>query len=139
MSTSRSKCGRDFAERISDARLAELPGDEHVCCFDGDLGLEQIGKLLSASHPDHATSARALATVMFTDIVGSTVTVATLGDECWGVLLGQHDRIVAEEVAFHGGRVVQAPWRRHARDLRSTIVGHLMRLRSRHPPARDRR
>ena len=45
--------------------------------------------------------------MLFTDIVDSTTTAATLGDERWQALLAHHDRVTAEEVERHGGRVVK--------------------------------
>ena len=50
---------------------------------------------------------RRLATVLFTDIVGSTQLLAELGDRAWSERLGRHDRVAGEVVAEHGGRVVK--------------------------------
>jgi DNA-binding CsgD family transcriptional regulator len=47
-----------------------------------------------------------LATVLFTDIVGSTQRAAELGDRRWRELLGRHDRLVERELARHRGRLV---------------------------------
>jgi len=55
-----------------------------------------------------APSERVLATVLFTDIVGSTELVGELGDAGWRALLERHDALLALEVARHRGRVVKS-------------------------------
>lgn len=101
------ECGRDFAERIPGAKLVELPGDEHLHFFNGDDITDAIGQFLGRSSPHSARASRALTTVLFTDIVDSTRTAATLGDERWAALLDHHDRITSEEVERHGGRLIK--------------------------------
>jgi class 3 adenylate cyclase len=49
-----------------------------------------------------------LATVLFTDIVGSTELAAHLGDHRWAALLGDHNRIAREEFARFRGQEVDA-------------------------------
>ena len=49
-----------------------------------------------------------LATVLFTDIVGSTERAAQLGDGAWRALLERHDALVREEVERHRGRFVKS-------------------------------
>ena len=49
---------------------------------------------------------RVLATVMFTDIVGSTDRLSRLGDRGWADLLAQHDAVVRSEIARHRGREI---------------------------------
>ncbi len=53
-------------------------------------------------------SDRVLATVLFTDIVGSTERAAELGDGAWRTLLERHDILVREEVERHRGRFVKS-------------------------------
>lgn len=98
---------RDCAERIPGAQLVELPGDEHMCFFGGDDIVDAIGAFVGGSHRGTASSQRSLTTVLFTDIVDSTATAATLGDEQWGALLAHHDRVTTEEVERHDGRFVK--------------------------------
>jgi class 3 adenylate cyclase len=50
---------------------------------------------------------RVLATVVFTDIVGSTSLAAELGDAEWRSRLDAHDAIIADQVARYGGRLVK--------------------------------
>ena len=51
---------------------------------------------------------RALATVLFTDIVASTERARQVGDRRWGELLDLHDRLARELVAGFGGRLVKS-------------------------------
>jgi len=53
-------------------------------------------------------SDRLLATVMFEDVVGSTMLVSEIGDDAWGKLRVQRDRLVRDCVEDHGGRVISA-------------------------------
>ena len=52
-------------------------------------------------------SGRTVATVLFTDIVGSTERLHELGDRKWGQLLDRHDRLAGRYVTGHGGTVVK--------------------------------
>jgi class 3 adenylate cyclase len=54
------------------------------------------------------TDERVLATVMFTDIVGSTRRAADMGDRAWRSVIERHDRLVRDEIARHGGRAVKS-------------------------------
>jgi serine/threonine-protein kinase len=49
---------------------------------------------------------RYLATILFTDIVGSTERASELGDRRWQELLRQHDALLRREIGSHGGREV---------------------------------
>ena len=100
--------GRDLGERVLGARTEVLPGDEHICFFDGEDILDRILRFLDAPATARRRDDRALLTLVYTDIVGSTTTAAELGDERWRSVLAQHDRITAEETAAHGGRVVKS-------------------------------
>src|SRR3954468_13907670 len=52
--------------------------------------------------------ASGIATVMFTDVEASTGTTTRMGDEAAGRLFGEHDRIIRDQVAAHGGRTVRS-------------------------------
>jgi class 3 adenylate cyclase len=68
----------------------------------------EAGVLLEdAGLPAPTRPQRMLATVLFTDIVGSTARAAELGDQRWRMLLDRHDAIVRREVGRGGGNVVQ--------------------------------
>jgi pimeloyl-ACP methyl ester carboxylesterase len=95
--------GRWIASRIPDARLVELPGDAHVPWLgeiDGFLG--EVEEFLTGARPDHVSD-RVLATVLFTDLVGSTESAVRLGDEQWRETLTRHHELVRRELTRHRG------------------------------------
>ncbi|MGH2619456.1 MAG: adenylate/guanylate cyclase domain-containing protein [Anaerolineales bacterium] len=98
--------GRWLAGRIAGARFVELPGDDHLP-FVGDQGaiLDEIQQFLTGVRPA-PESDRVLATVLFTDIIGSTESAARLGDHAWRDLLEQHHALVRGELARFRGREV---------------------------------
>ena len=99
--------GRYLAEHIQGARYVELPGVDHlVWVGDQDAIMDEVEVFLLGSHrgPEHE---RALATVLFTDIVGSTEKAAELGDQRWRDLLESHDAIVRRQLQIHRGREVK--------------------------------
>jgi class 3 adenylate cyclase len=98
---------RYMAEQIPDAKLVELPGEDHLWWFgDQDAIVDEVQEFLTGARavrdPD-----RVLATVMFTDIVGSTERAAELGDRRWRELLASHEAIVRRELTRHRGREVK--------------------------------
>jgi pimeloyl-ACP methyl ester carboxylesterase len=99
--------GRYLAEAIPGARYVELPGEDHLP-FAGDLDavLAEVQEFLVGSR-EPAESERALATVLFTDIVGSTERAAELGDRGWRQLLERHDAAVRRQLSLHRGREVK--------------------------------
>jgi pimeloyl-ACP methyl ester carboxylesterase len=102
---SRAEEGRYIAERIPGARFAELPGDVHVPWIDPDQIVDEVEEFLTGTRPAPEPD-RVLATVMFTDIVGSTARAAELGDRRWrDVLLRHHDLVRRELVRFRGSEV----------------------------------
>jgi class 3 adenylate cyclase len=100
------RAGKELASRIAGARYVELPGTDHLpWAGDSDVVLGEIEEFLtgtrSVREPD-----RVLATVMFTDIVGSTERAAELGDEQWRELLTTHQAAVRRELnRFRGHEV----------------------------------
>jgi class 3 adenylate cyclase len=98
--------GRYLAQHIPAARYVELEGDDYLW-FVGETGpiLDEIEEFLTGSRrapePD-----RVLATVLFTDIVGSTERAAALGDAAWRSLRSAHDAIVRAELERHRGREI---------------------------------
>ncbi len=105
-----SRHARYVAERIPDARLVELPGRDAISFGDGiDAFIEAIREFtLGATREAALDSQRALATVLFTDIVGSTTRAAELGDRRWRETLERHDRLTRELVARFGGRAIKS-------------------------------
>ncbi len=102
---SRVEEGRYIAEHIPGARFVELEGDDHLPWIDADQILDEIEEFLTGVRRGPASD-RVLATVLFTDIVGSTDRAAELGDHAWRELLEQHNALVGREIVRHGGIVV---------------------------------
>jgi len=98
--------GRYLAEHIPDARLVELAGSDYfVFLGDADAVVREIERFVGAA-PDRADSDRMLATIVFTDIVGSTEHVARLGDRRWTELLAEHHAAVRRELERFRGHEV---------------------------------
>jgi len=97
--------GRYIAARIPGARFVELPGDNHVPLFDPDQIVDEIEEFLTGARPA-VSSDRVLATVLFTDLVGSTEKAASLGDEAWASLLRAHNDVVRVELARFSGEEI---------------------------------
>jgi pimeloyl-ACP methyl ester carboxylesterase len=98
---------RWMAEQIPDARFVELPGDDHwPWITDPDQIVDEVEEFLTGARTDREPD-RALATVLFTDIVRSTEHAATLGDKRWRELLEHHDRVVRRELARHRGLAIK--------------------------------
>jgi len=97
--------GRYLAEHIRGARFVELNGDDHVPFVDPDQILDEVEEFLTGVRPTPATD-RVLATVLFTDLVGSTEQATTLGDAAWASLLARHDAAVRDELARFGGEEI---------------------------------
>lgn len=98
---------RYVAERLAGSRYVELPGSTPVWLGDPDGAAREIEDFLTGVRPP-APSERVLATVLFTDIVGSTERASEMGDAGWRALLGRHDGVVRDEVGAHRGRVVKS-------------------------------
>jgi len=99
--------GRYLAEQIPNARYLELPGEDHLFfAGDSEAMLAAIEHFLTGVRPMPEID-RVLATVLFTDIVGSTERAATLGDRAWRALLETHHGIVRRELERHRGREVK--------------------------------
>jgi class 3 adenylate cyclase len=98
--------GRYIAENIPDARFEELPGaDTFIYSDAADEVIDLITEFVTGAPPVREPD-RALATVLFTDIVSSTERAATLGDTRWRRTLDQHDAVVGRELERHRGRKV---------------------------------
>jgi pimeloyl-ACP methyl ester carboxylesterase len=97
---------RYMAERIQGAKYVELPGNDHLPWGeDADAILDEIEEFLTGvrhgPEPD-----RVLATILFTDIVGSTEKAAALGDRHWRDLLDRHHDLVRRELGRFRGREI---------------------------------
>jgi class 3 adenylate cyclase len=97
--------GRYVAEHIPGATFVELPGNTHAWVQSPDL-LDEIERYVRELQRDEAELDRALATVLFTDIVGSSAKAAALGDHSWRELLEAHHNTVRGLLARFRGREV---------------------------------
>ena len=98
---------REDVRLIPDAKYVELPGEDHVPVdADADSILDEIEEFLTGSRPVHEPD-RVLATVLFTDIVGSTERAAELGDSRWTGLLEQFYGAARTEMERFRGREIK--------------------------------
>ncbi len=102
---SRLEEGRYIANRIPEARFVELAGDDHLPWIDADQIVDEVEEFLTGVRRG-AESDRVLATVLLTDIVGSSERAAELGDRRWRDLLEAHHALVRGELARWRGREV---------------------------------
>lgn len=99
--------GRYVAKRIAGAKYVELPGDEHhLWGRDADAILKEIREFLTGVREAPVTD-RVLATILFTDIVGSTQRAAEFGDQRWRELLDEHDAAVQTAVGRFQGKLIK--------------------------------
>ena len=102
---------RYMAERIPGARLVELPGERHIPTGPQlERVLDEVERFFAGVWEsgawDEPEPDRVLATVMFTDIVGSSERAAELGDRAWRDLLQRHHELVRRElIRFRGNEV----------------------------------
>jgi pimeloyl-ACP methyl ester carboxylesterase/class 3 adenylate cyclase len=100
--------GRFLAANIPGARYVELPGVDHLFWI-GDNGIEiadLIGDFLTGSKAQIVAD-RMLATVLFTDIAGSTEKATTLGDRRWRDLIDAHHAAVRRNILRFRGREIK--------------------------------
>ena len=96
-----------LVEHIPNARLLELPGADVSVIWDSpELALDAIEEFLTGVRPVPEPS-RVLATVVFTDIVGSTERATRLGDRRWRELLTVHDELARRLIEEFGGQLVK--------------------------------
>ena len=110
---------RYLAEQLPSAEYREGDGDFHVA-WDGqnmEWMLEQLETWFAGGSSEAVRSqpkaqggpdSRVLATVLITDLVGSTERAARLGDQAWSERLDAHDRLSHDAVKLHSGRVVKS-------------------------------
>ena len=98
--------GRYLAEHIPGAKYVELPGADWYPPFvNAQPVLDEIEEFLTGARPVPAQD-RILATVLFTDIVGSTDLAARLGDQRWLDLRAVHDGLVRTHLDRYRGKEV---------------------------------
>jgi class 3 adenylate cyclase len=98
---------RYMAERIPGARYLELEGDQNMFSVgDTDSVMGEIEEFLTGTRHEREPD-RMLATVLFTDICGSTERAARMGDRSWRFLLERHDALFRHALERHRGREVK--------------------------------
>jgi class 3 adenylate cyclase len=97
--------GRYIAAHIPGARFVELLGDVHVPWFEAESIVDEIEEFLTGARPARA-STRSLATILFTDLVGSTEHARELGDSAWAAVVQRHNELVRRQLALHRGEEI---------------------------------
>ncbi|HZE04570.1 MAG TPA: adenylate/guanylate cyclase domain-containing protein, partial [Solirubrobacteraceae bacterium] len=102
------RASRWLATQIHGSRYAELDGHDHFPWVGAgsEQVLDEIEMFLTGARP-RPSPRRALATVLFTDIVDSTRRASELGDHRWGALLQEHQSLVRERLERFAGREVK--------------------------------
>ena len=102
--------GRYIAERIPDAELVELEGMDHGWWVHSDQITDQIVPFLHGiwerGEWDLVHSERRLATILFTDIIGSTAKLAEVGDSGWRELIQKHHASVRRQLTRFAGKEI---------------------------------
>lgn len=100
--------GRFLADHIPGSTFTELPGADGPLFWEApDLTLSYIRDFLAEDAALSAATSE-IAAVLFTDIVGSTERLRSMGDREWTALLGVHDQITARTVAASRGRLIKS-------------------------------
>jgi class 3 adenylate cyclase len=101
---------RYMADRIPGAEFLELPGNDHGFFVNPEQITREVEGFLRGlwdrGEWDLVVTDRVLATVMFTDIVGSTAKLAEVGDRGWRELLGRHHAVVRRQLVRFSGREI---------------------------------
>jgi class 3 adenylate cyclase len=99
--------GRYLAAHIPGAQLVVLPGrDINLFTEPAEPGLQHVEMFLRGLHGP-SESDRALAAILFTDLVRSTERLSALGDRAWRNLLDSHDVIARTVLEQHSGRLIK--------------------------------
>jgi class 3 adenylate cyclase len=98
---------RYLTAHIPGARMVTVPGgDLFLITKPSSATLDHIEEFLTGANPRTGAD-RALAAILFTDIVGSTDQAAALGDRRWRALLESHDAVASSIIDQHRGRLVK--------------------------------
>jgi class 3 adenylate cyclase len=98
--------GEFIASQIPDAKFVAVPGEDHLLFGDTEAVYGEIEEFLTGARTVMPTD-RELATLVFTDIVGSTSRAAELGDAAWRIVLDQHDAAARQAAVEFRGRIVK--------------------------------
>ena len=98
---------RWLAGQIAGAKMLVLPGDEHLPFIgDSERVIAEIERFVSSIREEESAFDRSLATVLFTDIVGSTERASSMGDRAYHEMLERHHATVRAMLARYRGREV---------------------------------
>lgn len=99
----------EMADMIPHATHEVFPGTDHVPWGHGDDHelVGEIAQFMTGQQAPRHRAQRALATVLFTDIVDSTALAADVGDHRWRELLDAHDRLLDRQVRRFGGELIK--------------------------------
>jgi pimeloyl-ACP methyl ester carboxylesterase/class 3 adenylate cyclase len=98
---------RAIASALPQGTFRALPGNDHLPWLgDWEAICDVVEEFATGEQPTRAPD-RVLATVLFTDIVGSTDRATELGDRRWRALLTEHDELCRAAFERHGGRLVK--------------------------------
>jgi pimeloyl-ACP methyl ester carboxylesterase len=97
--------GRELAAEIPGARFVELAGSTTLPWIDAGPLLDELEQFFTGTRPAPVAD-RVLATILFTDLVGSTETARELGDAAWSRLVEQHHAAVRRELERFAGEEI---------------------------------
>lgn len=99
--------GKYIAKRIPGSRFVELSGDDHLFwAGDSFAVLAEIEEFITGKRPSKIFD-RILSTILFTDIVNSTIQLSAIGDEKWKEVLKAHNQIVRTELIKFNGKEIK--------------------------------
>jgi len=100
------EAARDLASRIPGAKFVEFPGGSHGMWDIVDQVMAQVREFVTGA-PFQSAPDRVLATILFSDIVGSTQRLAEMGDAKWRAFLDEHNAIIRKELTNFRGHEVK--------------------------------
>ena len=98
-----AESGRELAGLIPGAQFVELAAAKSIVFGGADLIVDEVQRFVSGTRVSEPDRSRFLATVLLTDIVGSTERAAQLGDQRWSQLLDSHDEFARRQVGRFNG------------------------------------
>jgi len=97
--------GRYLGEMIPGAKYVEFEGNDHFPWIESDEIVDEVEEFLTGVRHGPVPD-RVLATLLFTDIVGSTESAERLGDRRWRDLLARHHEAVRRELSRFRGQEI---------------------------------